>query len=57
MENKELQKTANRLMRDNSLRVVYLAADGQWFSNKENARAHSLGNECEPPQEFKLKKQ
>ena len=50
---KELQKTANRIMRGNDLKVVYLAADGQWFTKKENAERHSDGAE---PQEFKLKK-
>jgi len=53
MENKELQKIAERIMRDNGLKTVYLAADGQWFSKKENAEKHS--GEVEP-QEFKLKK-
>jgi len=51
--NKEFQKTANRIMRNNGLKVVYLAADGQWFSKKENAEKHS--GEIKP-QEFKLKK-
>jgi len=54
MENKEkeLQKIADRMMRDNGLKAVYLAPDGQWFSNKETAERHSGGTE---PQEFKLK--
>jgi hypothetical protein len=52
-ENKELQKEANRIMRDNGFQTVYLAGDGQWFSKKENAEAHSDGVEV---QEFKLKK-
>jgi hypothetical protein len=54
MDKKELQKTANRLMRDNGVTTVYLATDGQWFSKKENAVNHSNGAE---PQEFKLKTQ
>jgi len=53
MDKKELKKIADRLMRGNGLKTVYLAADGQWFSNKENAEKHS--GEAEP-QEFKLKK-
>jgi len=28
MDNKELQKVANRIMRDNGLKTVYLAGDG-----------------------------
>ena len=52
-DSKELQKTANRIMRDSGLTTVYLAADGQWFSNRENAQRHSGDMEV---QEFKLKK-
>lgn len=40
-------------MRGNGLKAVYLAADGQWFSNKESAERHSGETK---PQEFKLKK-
>jgi hypothetical protein len=48
-----LQDIASRMMRDNGLSVVYLAADGQWFSTKENAQKHSIDAEV---QVFNLKK-
>jgi len=59
-ENKEPQKIANRIMRGSGATTVYLAADGQWFTKKEKAEAHSKGSEHLEGmgiQEFKLKKQ
>jgi hypothetical protein len=53
MEKKELQKIADRIMRDNGLKAVYLAAGRQWFSKKEKAEKRSHGVKV---QEFKLKK-
>jgi hypothetical protein len=49
----DIEKTAHYLMQKGGLTAVYLAGNGQWFSIKENAEAHSNGKEI---QEFNYEK-